>query len=81
LADLVERADKRTLVHAIVALASGLNLQSVVEGVETEEQLTILRVMGCHHVQGYLLSKPLAEDDFVRLLEQQTFDPKQAVRR
>ncbi|NRD89351.1 GGDEF-domain containing protein [Sphingopyxis sp. BSNA05] len=78
LTGLVERNDKRTLVHAIVALASGLNLQSVVEGVETEEQLSILRVMGCDHVQGYLLSKPLKEAEFVRLLEQQAFEPMQA---
>jgi len=78
LTGLVERTDERTLVHAIVALASGLNLQSIVEGVETEEQLAILRVMGCDHVQGYLLSKPLKEAEFIRLLEEQAFEPMQA---
>ncbi|MPS70934.1 MAG: EAL domain-containing protein [Novosphingobium sp.] len=57
------------LVEAIVnvARANGLNLTA--EGVETEAQLSHLRSLGCHEVQGYLLSRPVPYGDITRLLE------------
>ncbi len=47
------------LCQAITAMAHALGLQVVVEGVETEEQLALLREIGCDLVQGYLMSRPV----------------------
>jgi len=54
-------ADKSSLaiVQSIIALAHGLHLKVVAEGVETEVQLEILRGLGCDEFQGYLFSRPL----------------------
>jgi diguanylate cyclase (GGDEF)-like protein len=46
------------IVGSLVSLAHGLGLTVVAEGVETEEQLTELRRLGCDRVQGYLLARP-----------------------
>ena len=45
--------DGACIVNAIVAMAHGLKLEIVAEGVETDEQLTYLRKLGCHQVQGF----------------------------
>lgn len=49
----------RQLVQAMVSLAHNLQLEIVAEGVETAEQLELLKRFGAHQVQGYLVSKPL----------------------
>ena len=43
----------------------------VVEGVETKEQAELLRNYGCDFFQGYYYSKPISEEEFVKLLDQQ----------
>ncbi|MBK7399629.1 MAG: EAL domain-containing protein [Myxococcales bacterium] len=48
----------RNLVRAMVGLARDLGIDCVAEGVETEEQLTMLASMGCEHIQGYFFSQP-----------------------
>lgn len=58
-------SDKTARIMALsVQLAQSLNLKTVAEGVETEEQLEIVRSMGVDAVQGYYYSKPLSEQDF-----------------
>ncbi len=57
--DLSPESREIAVVQAVIALGHGLNLETVAEGVETVEQLEILRTLGCSSVQGYLLSKPL----------------------
>ncbi|RDH85682.1 MAG: hypothetical protein DIZ80_01785 [endosymbiont of Galathealinum brachiosum] len=57
------------LVNAAIAMAHGLNLKVVAEGVETEQQLSLLKDLKCDYAQGYLFSKPLPADEFERLLE------------
>ncbi|MEO6436303.1 MAG: EAL domain-containing protein, partial [Tepidisphaeraceae bacterium] len=52
-------ADSAGIVKAIVALAKTLRLETVAEGVETTEQLAVLRELQCDRYQGYLLSRPL----------------------
>lgn len=48
-----------TLVKAIIALAHSLEIDVVAEGVETDEQLQLLRKLGCNYVQGYLIGRPV----------------------
>jgi EAL domain-containing protein (putative c-di-GMP-specific phosphodiesterase class I) len=46
-------------VTAIIALAKALRLDTTAEGVETAEQLAMLRALGCDDVQGFLLARPM----------------------
>jgi diguanylate cyclase (GGDEF)-like protein/PAS domain S-box-containing protein len=55
--------------RAIIAMAHSLNLQVVAEGVENVDQLTLLKTYDCDEVQGFLFSKPLAADDFVKFVD------------
>ncbi|MEO5377190.1 MAG: EAL domain-containing protein [Magnetococcus sp. DMHC-6] len=57
------------IVRTIIELAHSLRLKVVAEGVETVQQMEILRQFGCDEGQGYLLSKPLPHAEFTRLLE------------
>ncbi len=57
------------IVKAVVGLAHNLNIRAVAEGVETPEQIDFLRAQLCDEVQGYLLSRPLLEADFVAFLK------------
>ena len=58
-ADVPHSRDSRLIIQAVTDLAHGLGLTATAEGVETIEQLRIIRELGCDHVQGYLLSAPL----------------------
>jgi EAL domain-containing protein (putative c-di-GMP-specific phosphodiesterase class I) len=55
---MTKRADCAAIVAAVVALGESLNTQTVAEGVETEQQLAILRAAGVTMVQGYLFGTP-----------------------
>ena len=50
-------------------MAQSLGLTTVAEGVEINEQLEFLKALGCYSYQGYLFSKPVAADDFAKMLE------------
>ena len=54
----------RELISAAVAMAHGLKLKVVAEGVENEEQLQYLQQTGCDYCQGYLFGKPVSADEF-----------------
>jgi len=56
--EMIERPDCAAIVCSIINLARSLNMTTVAEGVETEAQLTMLRVAGCSEAQGYLFSPP-----------------------
>jgi PAS domain S-box-containing protein/diguanylate cyclase (GGDEF)-like protein len=60
--------ESRTIVSTIISLAHSLRLKVVAEGVETEEQLNVLRSLRCDEIQGFLLSRPVAPDEVVRFL-------------
>ncbi len=61
---IASRYDGGEIATAVVALARSFGLESIAEGVETEEQLDALRSRGCDAIQGYYVSKPLDSDDF-----------------
>ena len=60
------------IAQATIALAHGLSLVVIAEGVETEGQLAFLRAIGCDEVQGYLFSRPVAPADMASLMSGQT---------
>jgi diguanylate cyclase (GGDEF)-like protein/PAS domain S-box-containing protein len=66
--DIARNADDAAIARAIVALGHGLQLTVIAEGVETAEQLEILRALDCDEVQGYFYSPPLSVDAFAELL-------------
>lgn len=59
----------RELVNAAIAMAHGLGLKVVAEGVETAEQLDYLAAQDCDYGQGYLFSRPIAEAEMLSMLE------------
>jgi EAL domain-containing protein (putative c-di-GMP-specific phosphodiesterase class I) len=63
-----DRASK-ALVSSIVGLAFAFDLLTVAEGVETEQQLEMLRTLKCHQSQGFLHCAPVADDQLEPLLE------------
>jgi len=56
------------IVRTILALAHGLGMKVIAEGVETEDQLSNLEGMDCEFVQGFLFAKPLDSQDAGALL-------------
>jgi diguanylate cyclase (GGDEF)-like protein len=66
--EIVTSRDDAQIVRAIVSLAHSLHLKVIAEGVETAEQLTFLRSLGCDQYQGYLCSPPLPPVEFLTLL-------------
>jgi EAL domain-containing protein (putative c-di-GMP-specific phosphodiesterase class I) len=67
--DIPGDPDDAAITQAIIAMAHGLRLTVIAEGVETPEQVRFLRDHGCDEIQGYYFSKPLPENEFVRLLQ------------
>jgi diguanylate cyclase (GGDEF)-like protein len=59
-----------TIVSTVISLARSFDLNVVAEGVETLEQLNLLRLLKCHQLQGYLIAKPMPAADFGKLLAQ-----------
>ena len=66
--DLDRSGKAADMVAAIIGLAHGLGLKVIAEGVETPEQLTLLRQLNCDQIQGFLFSPGLPADDFSALL-------------
>lgn len=65
----------REIVRTIIAMAGSMNLGTIAEGVETEEQHQFLRENGCNHFQGYLFGKPVPIDQFNTMLKSDSFLP------
>ena len=53
------------IMHRIVEMADDLGIQVVCEGVETKEQIEMLKEIGCSMVQGYFYGKPIPFDEFM----------------
>ncbi|MFW5740074.1 MAG: putative bifunctional diguanylate cyclase/phosphodiesterase, partial [Myxococcota bacterium] len=66
----VSDADSAAIVRAIIAMAHGLGIQVVAEGVETAQQLNFLYRERSDYIQGYYFSRPLPAEEFRKLLEE-----------
>ncbi|HKH28904.1 MAG TPA: EAL domain-containing protein [Sphingomicrobium sp.] len=64
-ADLPAAHDSRLIVKTIIDLAHGLGLVATAEGVETIEQLRLIRELGCDVVQGFLIAPPLEPGELI----------------
>lgn len=67
--DLCQRPDSIAIVRAVTGLCSSLGINTTAEGVETDEQLAILRAEQCNEVQGYLFSQPRPARDIPEMLK------------
>lgn len=67
--DITNNTSDQELVSAIIAMANGLNLKVVAEGVETQQQLNLLKKLNCDLAQGFLISKPLNTDAFEKFIQ------------
>jgi diguanylate cyclase (GGDEF)-like protein len=56
------------IIHSVIALGRALGMTVHAEGVETLEHHIFLRAAGCHHLQGFLFSRPLTPEDFEALM-------------
>jgi len=68
--DIPQNTDDVAIARSIIALAKGLDLRVIAEGVETQEQRTFLDMEGCEEAQGYLLGKPADAGAIERMLRE-----------
>jgi diguanylate cyclase (GGDEF)-like protein len=66
--DLRGNAQERGIISAAIALGRGFNLRVLAVGIETQQQLDLLRSLQCEQAQGYLFSRPLPKDEATQLL-------------
>lgn len=70
IASLTEESDSGKIVEIIIALAQSLKLDTIAEGVETDEQARLLRESGCGQIQGFLYARPEIQENFcIRIAE------------
>jgi diguanylate cyclase (GGDEF)-like protein len=68
--EAVTSAHHRVLIEATVWVAQSLGMATVAEGIETPQQLAVVRTLGCEKGQGYLFSRPLTEEKLITWLMQ-----------
>ena len=66
--DSISDRDMIMMKH-IITLADDLGMTTIAEGVETKEQIELLKKYGCYRAQGYIFDKPLIKDDFEKVLD------------
>ena len=59
-----ESERERVMLESIISFAHRLNMTTIAEGVETQEQLSFLRTSGCKRVQGFLMARPMPEEEY-----------------
>ena len=62
--EMTQSPEGLALVSTIISLARGLKLKVVAEGVETEEQFRLLRLLACDEMQGFFFSRPIPAEIF-----------------
>lgn len=71
--DIASDPSAAVIVQTIIGMAQNLQLDVIAEGLETEDQLALLRQYGCHAYQGYLFGRPVPLAEFERLLQSNRF--------
>ena len=66
--DLMNSEEDKKIVNAILALAYHFNLECMAEGVESKDQLELLKVLNCDSVQGYYYSRPVSPEALIELV-------------
>eukprot|EP00873_Tetraselmis_striata_P031852 jgi/Tetstr1/452116/TSEL_039152.t1 len=69
MADVATKADSRAILGAMISLGRNLGMTTVAEGVETAEQLAVVRAEGCTQVQGYFFSPPIEGEAMLAMLQ------------
>ena len=69
-----ERPESEAIVRTILALAENMGLSVVAEGVETADELAVLKEMNCQRAQGHLFSKPVSQDQMAPLIGSHRYD-------
>jgi EAL domain-containing protein (putative c-di-GMP-specific phosphodiesterase class I) len=75
---MMENEENLAIVRTIVALAQNLGMDVVAEGVETEDQLRLLRKLECENGQGYLFSSPLERGQLEQFIAACNLDRKRS---
>jgi diguanylate cyclase (GGDEF)-like protein/PAS domain S-box-containing protein len=76
--NLAESVHTQKIVRSVMHMAESLDLQSIAEGIETAEQLAVVRSLGCELGQGYLFSRPVPPEEIGRMLVEGTVWPVDA---
>lgn len=71
--DITEDIKNRELINAAIAMAYSLKIKVVAEGIETQEQPSYLKQLGCDYGQGYFFSKPVTVEKITELLKKQSY--------
>jgi EAL domain-containing protein (putative c-di-GMP-specific phosphodiesterase class I) len=66
--EMLNNSESQEIVKTILSLGSNLGMQVVAEGVETPEQVSLLKSLGCEYAQGYFFSRPLDSTGVARTL-------------
>jgi EAL domain-containing protein (putative c-di-GMP-specific phosphodiesterase class I) len=77
-AEAVRRQETRTIVEAVIALGRSLGMTTVAGGIETADQLALLRSAGCDCAQGRLAGQPLTAGEVPFLLAERKASARQA---
>lgn len=67
--DITINSGDKALVKAMISMSHSLGLSVIGEGVETAEQLLLLKELQCDEIQGYIFSKPICAEQFTTLIE------------
>lgn len=70
--DSVNNKQTQLIIESIINMAQKLNIETVAEGVETEQQSEFLRKINCNYAQGYLYGKPMEANLFIEKLDKDT---------
>jgi sensor c-di-GMP phosphodiesterase-like protein len=62
----IKSSGDNSIINAIIAMAKGLNLDLIAEGVEEEVQINHLLNAGCYLAQGFYYARPMTEDDLLQ---------------
>jgi EAL domain-containing protein (putative c-di-GMP-specific phosphodiesterase class I) len=70
-ASMLDDPNAMTLVQTVISLAHSLRLKVIAEGVETEEQAKVLRLLRCDEIQGWLIGHPVPFEEMTRVLQRE----------